>query len=531
MDSNLETIAVLKLIDVLTKLTERLGVPTPPAGSKSDPRVIKSTDSAGSTGLGSNPFGILGVDSEQILELSTNLGLSVPGLLAFKDLDWQMLSVAAEYLEEFLLDLTMMDQDVKYAITVTDGINTIIKTLTSLSSMGAMVSLVTWGALGLAAIPIGLIVLGLAALAPISPAVLAGLATVEAVIHAFMWNAAMGVVLIAGLGGALIIFSLGLVELASAMTQLGSIPWGTLGEAGLIIGVILGVVIGLGVPVVAGLAGLGLLVIVGIAATLGILGFVLSKLSELDLEGLPTVGTNISQFLSNLVGELDLAEGAGLLLMAPMLLVLCGGLVVLFKTISGIPDTSNLPAVGSNINGLLRNLIANLSIAKGIGLFLIPDAIKDIGGAIKTIAGATTTIPTEHIKFLTDFMSIDTGKLEDVSVKVAESLSTVSKSVRDIGDSINQVSFAKLALLATNLGKVVMSVNAFSPEMTKTNAILTEQLSIQKQQLAELQAHSGLLSNLKVGGGGGSVAPSATLGKPDSFADARQAFRASAYYT
>lgn len=487
--ANLETVALLQLIEVLKKLTERVGVPA--ATGSSTPLIITPSDEVeratiwGETleigkfskpaqttpKLDNNPFNIIGIDSKQLVELSTDLGVAIPGLLAFKNFNWDMLSVAVEYLDEFILDLVLMEDRLIKAVEVVDMLKTVSVGLSQIGVMGAASAVAGWTILAGAMIPIGLVMTALAFIAPFAAPIGIGLATVESVIGVLTLNAALGVVLIAGLG-------LAFIPLAYGLSKLAEIEWETLGKAGVVLGSLIAVAIGLGVPAVAALAGLGITVMLGLAAGIGVLGLAFSYIASLNVDKLPAIGTNIGLFLTNLVSGVGILTGAKLAAFGPMLLTVSGGIAALALSINS----------------------------------LVPNTDKFLG-------------------FINNFVNIDTSKIAAVSDQITTSFDNVSRSIQNIGDAIDQVSFTKLALLATNLGKVAVSVNAFSPEMSKTNAILGEQLSIQKQQLVELQNQSMLLNNLKMTGSGSDNLSPSTQNNTDTFNTTWQNFRSSAYYT
>ena len=364
-----------------------------------------------------------------------------------------------------------MEDDIIKAAAVTDMLKTVSFGLSQIGIFGAAATVAGWTILAGAMIPIGAVMAALAFIAPFAPAIEVGLLTVETVLGALILDSALGIVLIAGLG-------LALIPLAYGLSKLAEIQWETLGKAGVVLGSLIAVVIGLGVPAVSALAGLGIAVMLGLAGGLAVLGLAFSYISTLNVDKLPEIGTNIGLFLTNLVSGVGVITGAKLTAFGPMLLAVGGGIA----------------ALGLSINSLM------------------PNTDKFIG-------------------FINNFVNIDTSKVVTVSEQLTSSFDNVSKSIQNIGEAIDQVSFSKLALLATNLGKVAVSVNAFSPEMTKTNAILGEQLLIQRQQLIELQTHSKLLENIKVGNVSAQTTNSIGKSMLDSFTDTRQSFRKSAYYT
>jgi len=486
--ANLESVALLQLIDVLKKLTERVGVPI--ATDKNNPLVVSPSDDAArakiwgetleigkfskptqptTSSLTNNAFDILGINSKQLVELSTDLGLAIPGLLAFKNLDWELVAVATEYLDEFLLDLNLMEDKIIKAAAVTGMLKTVSSGLSQIGVFGAAATVAGWTILAGAMIPIGAVMAALAFIAPFAPVIEAGLLTIETVIAALVLDAALGITLIAGLG-------LAFIPLAYGLSKLAEVEWETIGKAGAVLGGLIATVIGLGAG--AALAAAGVAVMIGIAAGMGVLGLAFSYIATLNVDKLPEIGTNIGLFLTNLVSSVGVITGAKLTAFGPMLLAVSGGIAALALSINS----------------------------------LMPTTDKFIG-------------------FINSFVGIDTSKVIAVSDQLTTSFDNVGKSIQNIGEAIDQVSFSKLALLATNLGKVAVSVNAFSPEMTRTNAILGEQLLIQKQQLFELQTHSKLLENIKVGNVNTQSANNTGKSMLDSFTDTRQSFRESAYYT
>jgi hypothetical protein len=486
--ANLESVALLQLIDVLKKLTERVGVPV--TTDKNNPLIVTPSDDAerakiwGETleigkfskptqpttsTLTNNPFGILGINSKQLVELSTDLGLAIPGLLAFKNLDWELVAVATEYLDEFLLDLNLMEDKIIKAAAITGMLKTVSTELSQIGVFGAAASVAGWTILAGAMIPIGAIMTALAFIAPFAPAIEVGLLTVESVIAALVINAAIGIGLIAGL-------RLAFIPLAYGLSKLAEVEWETLGKAGATLGGLIAGVVALSVSTPAAALGVG--VMLSVAGGLAALGGAISYITTLSTDNLSDIGTNIGLFLTNMVNGVGVVTGAKLTAFGPMLLAVSGGIA----------------ALGLSINSLM------------------PNTDKFTG-------------------FINNFVNIDTSKVITISDQLTTSFDNVGKSIQNIGEAIDQVSFSKLALLATNLGKVAVSVNAFSPEMTRTNAILGEQLLIQKQQLFELQTHSKLLENIKVGNVSSQTTNSMGKSMLDSFTDTRQSFRESAYYT
>lgn len=499
------TAALLQLINVLTKLTERVGIPT--SASKQNPLIIspstdedrakiwgetleigkfsKSTDKAISSTLTNNPFGILGINSEQLVKLSTDLEVAIPGLIAFKNLDWELLEIATDYLNEFLLDLNLMEDKANKAVTVTETLKLVGANLSQIGVVNAAATTTSWTILAAAMIPIGLVMAALAFIAPFTPAIETGLLVVESVLGAFLIDAVLGAVVIAGIGVALYVFAKGFSAIADSFAKFAGIDWGTIGKASLVLGGLIAATIGLGVPAVALLAGLGVVVMLGIAGGLAVLGKAFEYIATLNISQLPEIGANIGLFLRNLVsgGEggitgffTDLVAGGKIAALGPVLM-----------------------AVGAGIGAL----------AVAINL-LLPNTDKFTG-------------------FINNFINIDVIKIKSVSDQLTTSFENVSKSIHNIGEAIDQVSFSKLALLATNLGKVAISVNAFSPEMTKTNAILTDQLTIQKQQLVELQNHSVLLKNLQITPSNNNTPP--TNNNINPFQNTRDKYRTSPYHT
>ena len=359
------------------------------------------SDKAISSTLTNNPFGILGINSEQLVKLSTDLEVAIPGLIAFKNLDWELLEIATDYLNEFLLDLNLMEDKAIKAVAITDTLKTVSVGLSQINIIGAAAAVTGWTILAGAMIPIGIIMAALGLIAPFAPAIEVGLLTVETVIGAFLLDAAIGAGVLALVGLALIPLAFGLSAIADSFAKFAVIDWGTIGKASLVLAGLIATTIGLGVPAVSALAGLGVLVMLGIASGIYELGKAFEFIATLNVEKLPEIGTNIGLFLYNMVGEVGIIAGAKLTALGPVLI-----------------------GIGAGIGALASSIIG-----------LLPNTDKFIG-------------------FITNFINIDTTKISSVGDQLTTSFDNVSKSIHNIGEAIDQVSFTKLALLATNLGKV-----------------------------------------------------------------------------
>lgn len=414
--------------------------------------------------IGSNS--IFGFDSVLLLKISNNLGLSVPGLNAFKNLDWELVANAISYLDETVLNLTLMEPRVIKAVSVSENLTKLWGNLAS--AMGGIVlgeaisntvkSLVAvTGALG--AVAGGLLLFGALSWDNIAK----GIVTlgsfgflIKLLGSAGGFNGLLGTAVIAALG-------LSLIPLSIGLKGFQSLEWETLGKAGATLGVLTAVVVGLGVPAVAALAALGSGVLVIMSGAFSILGMSLKYLLSLPLDKLPAAGTALSGFLTNLTSNIGLLTGGKLVALVPTLLGLSGSIA---------------------------------SIATAVN-FLIP------------------SLPAFD-KFITSISNVNT-----------ESIDMVARSIRGISDAINGIGFAKLSLLASSLGKISFTVDAFGPETAKTNTILSEQLAIQKLLLEETRKQTVALGNINMGGPISQGPSGAGVG---SFKNTIQNFKTSSYY-
>jgi hypothetical protein len=439
-----------------------------PTGAKfSEPTAVPSVNS----GVGQ----LLGVDSESLVKLSTNLGLSVPGLAAFKDLDWDFVSIGIERLDDMFVDLTSMNEESFTSLETSNNILAVSKIL-ALSIPGFMaIAAVNWTLVDSAVKPLVSI---LSTLSGFGISSIIGIGTDLLTKFAV----AMGAV-----GLALIPITLGLNGFAN-------ISWETLAKAGVVVGALVVGMVALGTvglaaaaptAVALGVLGLGIaafgLLIAGTiyAASLSLTAFgnALRGIAELPLNTLPAQGTAIGKFLTNIVSDIGFLSG-----------------------------------------GKLAGFIASLPILSA-GLLGFSVAIKQL----------TPVLPGLET-FLQGFISIDTGKIRTISNELVDSFNPIATSIKNIGDAINDISFTKLGLLATNLDKVSIKVNTFGPEMEKTNTVLAEQLDIQKQQLIELKNQTMLLSKLRVGETTQNSPPQQSPSTPSFYDSTRKNFQNSAYY-
>lgn len=438
-----------------------------PTGAKfSEPTAVPSVN----IGVGQ----LLGFDSESLVKLSTNLGLSVPGLAAFKDLDWDFVSIGIERLDDMFVDLTSMNEESFTSLETSNNILAVSKIL-ALSIPGFMAfTAVNWTAVESAVKPLVSI---------ISMLVGSGIDII-----------ALGTKLFNSFAIAIGALGLALITLTFGLKQFATISWETLFKAGLVIGILAGGLVALGtvgLPAVAGVAVALLVIGAGIAAfglglaaavyliskSITMFGDALRGIAELPLNTLPAQGTAIGKFLTNIVSDIGFLSG-----------------------------------------GKLAGFIASLPILSA-GLLGFSVAIKQL----------TPVLPGLET-FLQGFISIDTGKIRTISNELVDSFNPIATSIKNIGDAINDISFTKLGLLATNLDKVSIKVNTFGPEMEKTNTVLAEQLDIQKQQLIELKNQTMLLSKLRVGETTQNSPPQQSPSTPSFYDSTRKNFQNSAYY-
>lgn len=418
---------------------------------------------------------LFGFDSESFVKLATNLGLAVPGLVLFKDLDWDVVSVGIEYLDDMFVDLTNMNEESVVSLQTSQNILAISKNL-GLTVPGFMAfTAVNWTAVSAAMKPF---------VSMISMLVGSGIDSIIALGSELFKSFAVAI-------GAL---GLALIPLTFGLKQFAMISWETLIKAGLVIGILSVGLVALGtvgLPAVAGVAAALLLIGAGIAAfglglaaavyvisaSITMFGNAIKGLAELPISKLPEQGLIIGKFFTNIVSGIGLTTGVKL---------------------AGF--TASLPIISAGLIGL--------SIA------------------INQLAPVLPGLET----FLQGFISIDTGKIRTVSNELVDSFNPIAASINNIGAAINDISFTKLGLLATNLDNVSIKVNTFGPEMEKTNTVLAEQLDIQKQQLNELKNQTMLLSKLKVGETTRSAPSQQSPSTPSFYDSTRKNFQNSAYY-
>lgn len=439
-----------------------------PTGTKFSEPTTTSTTNIGVDQL-------LGFNSELFVKLATNLGLAVPGLVLFKDLDWNLVSVGIEYLDDMFVDLTNMNEESVVSLETSQNILAISKNL-ALAVPGFMTfAAVNWALVNTAIKPLVSMLTTLA-----GPEITTVIAT--------------GTDLLTNLAIGMSALGLALIPIAFGLNQFATISWGTLGKAGIVIGILAASLVALGtvgLPAFATIAGgltlLGLgiaafglsiaAVIYGISVGLTMFSNVIQRLAELPIAKLPEQGIIIGKFFTNIVSGIGLSTGVKL---------------------AGF--TASLPVISAGLIGL--------SIA------------------IKQLAPVLPGLET----FLQGFINIDTGKIRIISNELVDSFNPIADSINNIGNAINDISFAKLGLLATNLDSVSIRVNTFGPEMEKTNTVLAEQLDIQKQQLFELKNQTMLLSKLKVGDMIQTTTPQQSPTTPTFFTNTRMNYQNSAYY-
>ena len=439
-----------------------------PTGTKFSEPTTTSTTNIGVDQL-------LGFNSELFVKLATNLGLAVPGLVLFKDLDWNLVSVGIEYLDDMFVDLTNMNEESVVSLETSQNILAISKNL-ALAVPGFMTfAAVNWALVNTAIKPLVSMLTTLA-----GPEITTVIAT--------------GTDLLTNLAIGMSALGLALIPIAFGLKQFATISWETLIKAGLVIGILSAGLVALGtvgLPAVVGVVGTLVLVGIGIAAfglglaaavyviseSLTMFGDTIKKIAELPISKLPEQGLIIGKFFANIVSSIGVSTGVKL---------------------AGF--TASLPTISTGLIGL--------SIA------------------IKQLTPVLPGLET----FLQGFINIDTGKMRTISNELVDSFNPIATSINNIGDAINDISFAKLGLLATNLDKVSIKVNTFGPEMEKTNTVLAEQLDIQKQQLFELKNQTMLLSKLKVGDMIQTTTPQQSPTTPTFFTNTRMNYQNSAYY-
>ena len=266
---------------------------------------------------------LLMFDSESLVKLSTNLGLAVPGLVAFKNIDWEFVLIGIEYLDNMFVDLTNINQESFTSLKTSENILAVSKNL-GLAGIGFMsFKAVNWvivssaitslysilskivgpeitnivttgtellknfamaiGSFGLALLPVAF---GLTAFSAVSfgGLVKAGIviSTMVAGIVAFskigLPLIVRSIIPLALLSAGIAAFGFALIPLTNSLKDFNTIDLGSLAKAGLVIGgLVLGIIALSGIlPIAATGAGSLALLSVGIAA----LGFALIPLTS-----------------------------------------------------------------------------------------------------------------------------------------------------------------------------------------------------------------------------------------------------------
>jgi len=405
---------------------------------------------------------LLGFDSESLVKLSTNLGLAVPGLIAFKDLDLDFVLIGIERLDDMFVDLTSMNEESFTSLETSNNILTISKIL-ALSIPGFMaIAAVNW---------------------PLVDSAIKPLVSILSTLSGFGISSIIGIGtdLLTKFAVAMGAVGLALIPITLGLNGFANISWETLAKAGVVVGALVVGMVALGT--------VGLAAAAPTAIALGILGLGIAAF------GLLVAGTIYVTSLSlTALGDSILSAAKAV----------SSGITIFGNALRGIAELplNTLPAQGAAIGKFLTNIVSDIGFFSGgalagfiASLPILSSGLLKFSDAIKQLAPVLPGLET----FLQGFISIDTSKIRTVSNELVASFTPVAASINSIGDAINDISFAKLGLLATNLGNVAIKVNTFGPEMEKTNTVLAEQLDIQKQQLVELKNQTILLSKLKIG--------------------------------
>jgi hypothetical protein len=438
---------------------------------------------------------LLGFDSEALVKLSTNLGLAVPGLVLFKDLDWDFVSISIEYLDDMFVDLSSMNEESFTSLETGNNVLALSKTLALAIPGFVALTAVNWKLVQSAVKPI-----------------MSVLSTLTGFGGAILSN---GADLLTKFAVAIGAVGLALIPITLGLNGFAAISWETLLKAGVVIGVLVAGLVALGT---IGLAAAG-----PTAIALGILGLGIAAFGLLVAGTVYVASLALTEFGDSILG---VAEAVSL------------GITTFGNALRGIAELplANLPEQGKAIGKFFTNIVSDIGFWSGgklagfiASLPKLSAGLTGLGNTIKQLAPVLPGLET----FLQGFINTDTSKIRIVSNELVASFTPMAASINSIGEAIDSISFAKLSLLATNLGKVAIKVNTFGPEMEKTNTVLAEQLDIQKQQLVELKNQTMLLSKLKIGDTAQQISQpqsQQTPTTPSFFDSTRQNYQNSAYY-
>lgn len=436
--------------------------------------------SSGVTGIGgvAGAQSMFGVNSDQILAISKNLGLAVPGLTAFKNLDWELVLLGVESLDELVLELVLMEGGLNKALVSSRNILEVTGNLAS--SFGSFSVLDTIGesfkslivvttALGAAAG--GLMIFGALSWNTIAKGVvtLGGLAGITLLLGTAKGTSLVGVATLAALG-------LALIPIGYGIKQLQDIEWSQLAVVGTAIGGLAAIAIGLGIPAVALLAITGGGVLLALSGSMYIFGRALNSLFELPIDQLPVLGTSLKDFLLNMVSGIGIISGAKLAAAIPLLIGIGGGLM-----------------------------------------------------AIATAVRVLMPVVPDFNNFLSGILNVDKANLAASTEFVVRHFNSIAESIGRISSAIDSVNLDAISSLSSKIKDMSVSVINNNPEIVKTNNILSEQLTISRMQLEELRKQTVMLGNVGNIGGNQGI-QSENFVEAGSFSDTRRNYRASAYY-
>ena len=216
----------------------------------------------------------------------------------------------------------------------------------------------------------------------------------------------------------------------------------------------------------------------------------LATISDIETSKIAGKGRDIASFINLFVSELKLSTiffigvlSSTLPKFASGILSMATGLNVL-RTL----DTDNYGTIGEGIAEFFNSLgdIDSDSL----------EPITEVGKSLPVIGEMISTLTILSTKGLGNISNLNLQPLISSAAAFASALKPVANTIRDVNEAIDQFSFIKLTALASGLSKLTVSVSQASNDMSKTNEILQQSLSVQRLQLEELKAQTNVLSNL-----------------------------------
>ncbi len=229
------------------------------------------------------------------------------------------------------------------------------------------------------------------------------------------------------------------------------------------------------------------------SAVTDIVGIVqsLAAISDIDTARIPGKGADIASFLNRFVSELKISTIFFLGVLSLTLPAFAAGILSIANGLTTLKalDTSAYGAIGEGIADFFNNLgdIDSDSL----------EPIREIGEVLPVIDKMISTLSIMSGPGLSKLGDLNFAPLVSSAAAFAAALKPVADTIRDINSAIGDFSFIKLSALVMGLSNLTVSVSQASNDMSKTNEILQQSLSVQRLQLEELKAQTSMLANLK----------------------------------